>query len=166
MSGFLRRAPRPPAPLGVRLATTFFLVGEAAPVAPATAACLVLTPFLYPFLLAPLWFELLLTVLVTAVAIPLSTRAERLYGHDGGAIVIDEVAGMLVTFLALPHLETAGARFVVLGLGFFLFRFMDVLKPFPAGWAQRLPRGWGVVLDDVLAAVYANLVLRLLVNGS
>jgi phosphatidylglycerophosphatase A len=90
-----------------------------------------------------------------------STRAEIFYGHDAKAIVIDEVAGMLVTFLFVPQVEEPKARLAALLAGFFLFRVFDVVKPFPAGRAQGWPGGLGVVFDDVLAAVYANVLLRI-----
>jgi phosphatidylglycerophosphatase A len=141
----------------LRLGATLFLIGEAAPFAPATAASFVMLPFLIPFMAMPLWGQLALTMAVIWVGILISTRAERYYGHDASAIVIDEVAGMLVTFLAIP--STAPLWPTLLG-GFFLFRVFDVLKPFPAGRAQHLPAGQGVVMDDVMAGIYANLVLR------
>jgi phosphatidylglycerophosphatase A len=74
---------------------------------------------------------------------------------DPGPVVIDEVHGMLVTLLFLS-VNVTGAI-----VGFVLFRVFDVLKPFPANRAERLPGGWGIMLDDALAGVYAHLVLRL-----
>jgi phosphatidylglycerophosphatase A len=115
---------------------------------------------LYGFVLLPGWVQLVIAAAVMAAAIPVSTRAEHAYGHDAKAIVIDEVAGMLVTVLWLLPAASAPARWLGLAAGFVLFRAFDVLKPFPAGRAQHLPGGFGVVLDDVIAGVYANLVLR------
>jgi phosphatidylglycerophosphatase A len=135
---------------------TFFGSGRF-PFAPATFASLV---FAVPLYVAPplsLAGWIATTLIVTALAIPISTRAERAYGKDGSAIVIDEIAGMVVTLFAMPKVIWIYAA------GFFLFRVYDVLKPFPAGRAQRLPGGWGVVLDDVAAGIYAHLTLRLLV---
>ncbi len=153
-----RRAPD--APRGIRLAATFFLVGEWAPVAPATVVCVVLTPFMYPYLGLPVWIQLVMTALLTWVAIPVSTRAEAFYGHDASPIVIDEVVGMLVTFLMIPMAPTLEGNLLILGIGFFFFRLFDVLKLFPAGWAQELPQGTGIVLDDFFAGIHANLALR------
>ena len=80
--------------------------------------------------------------------------AERLLGgKDPGAIVIDEVAGMTLSVVALPL--TAG----VLLAGFALFRVFDVVKPYPANALQRLPGGIGVMIDDLVAGLYALLVL-------
>ena len=156
----MKRSPPPGTPLWLRLSTTFFLVGEAAPFAPATWASFLFIPFLYPFLGWPVWVQLVLTAVVMLVAIPLSTRAESFYGHDASAIVIDEVVGMMVTFLFLPFPGDAKERWLVLLAGFVAFRIFDILKPFPAGRAQNLPGGRGVVLDDVAAGVYANLAVR------
>ncbi len=80
--------------------------------------------------------------------------AEKAYGHDAGKINIDEVVGMLCAVLFLPQTTWT------LLAAFFLFRLFDVLKPFPANRSQALPRGWGVMADDVIAGVYANLVVQ------
>jgi phosphatidylglycerophosphatase A len=77
-------------------------------------------------------------------------RAERALGtKDPGAIVIDEVAGMTLSVLGLP------LSVPVLAVAFVLFRVFDVVKPFPAGRAQALPGGAGVMVDDLLAGLYA-----------
>jgi phosphatidylglycerophosphatase A len=73
---------------------------------------------------------------------------------DPGPIVIDEVMGMLITLFMIP-VGWAGAA-----LGFLLFRALDVLKPFPARQLERLHGGFGVMADDAMAAIYANLLLR------
>jgi phosphatidylglycerophosphatase A len=101
-----------------------------------------------------------LTLVVVWLAVLIGTRAEAAYGHDAKAIVIDEVAGMLITFLFVPMPESASGQWLALGAGFLLFRIFDVTKPFPAGRAQNLPGGQGVVMDDVVAGVYANVLLR------
>jgi len=68
--------------------------------------------------------------------------------------VVDEAAGLMVTLIGVPI-----DVFSVIG-AFFLFRAMDILKPPPARQAESLPGGWGIVLDDVIAGVFANLLLR------
>ena len=93
-------------------------------------------------------------VVVTALGVWAADEAERALGaKDPGAIVVDEVAGMTLSVLALP--PTPG----VLLAGFLLFRLFDVLKPFPANVAQRLPGGVGVMIDDVIAGLYALALL-------
>ena len=82
---------------------------------------------------------------------------ERLLGKDPGPVVIDEVLGMLVT-LAFLDVNPIGAV-----VGFFLFRVLDVVKPFPAGRLEHLHGGAGIMLDDAMAGVYGNLVMRALI---
>jgi len=124
-----------------------------APLAPGTvasaltAAVLWLIPFSRPGLIAVL-------VIVILVGTWAAHQAEaRLGGNDPGAIVIDEVAGMILSVVLLP---LTGA---VLAAGFVLFRVFDIVKPFPIRLSQRLPGGLGVMIDDVLAGL---LVLGLL----
>ncbi len=85
-------------------------------------------------------------------------RAEILFeNRDARPIVIDEMVGFLITLLWLP------LNFLTLCLGFFLFRLFDIVKPPPISTVEkRLHGGWGVVMDDVLAGVFANVTLRLL----
>jgi phosphatidylglycerophosphatase A len=86
------------------------------------------------------------------------TMAEHYFGGvDPGPIVIDEVVGMLITLAFIP----VGWSGVL--AGFVLFRIFDVMKPYPAGRFERLHGGLGVMSDDAMAAVYANLSLRLLI---
>jgi phosphatidylglycerophosphatase A len=95
---------------------------------------------------------------VTAViSVPVSTALEKKYGHDPGCVVIDEVVGMQAILVGAARV---GAWGIV--LAFALFRVFDIAKPFPVGRAQRLPRGWGVVVDDVLAGAYTRVALILI----
>jgi phosphatidylglycerophosphatase A len=85
------------------------------------------------------------------------TTAERYFGGiDPGPIVLDEVVGMLITLAFIP-VGLSGAI-----AGFFLFRVFDVIKPFPAGRLEKLHGGFGVMADDAMAAIYANISLRVL----
>jgi phosphatidylglycerophosphatase A len=96
-------------------------------------------------------------VLVFVVGVWASTIAERYFGGiDPGPVVIDEVLGMLITLAFVP-VGISGAI-----VGFFVFRVLDVFKPFPAGRLERLHGGLGVMADDAAAAVYGNVVMRLL----
>jgi phosphatidylglycerophosphatase A len=94
---------------------------------------------------------------VIALGIWAAGRAEQIFGrHDDGRITIDEVAGQLLALAALPW------RPEVAAVGFVLFRLFDIWKPFPARAAERLPGGLGVMADDLVAGVYANLGGQLL----
>jgi phosphatidylglycerophosphatase A len=99
------------------------------------------------------WAVVLCTI---PVAIALSHVMEKQYGEDASCIVIDEVVGMQITLLLTPVSLPAGIA------GFVLFRIFDIVKPFPAGRSQRLPGGVGVVIDDVIAGIYALAALTIL----
>ena len=87
------------------------------------------------------------------------TAEKQLQQSDPGCIVIDEIAGMAVTFIGLPFNLTIGF------VGFVIFRLLDVFKPFPIRLLeQRLEGGWGVVMDDVAAGIIANMVLRIAIH--
>lgn len=128
------------------------------PLAPGTAGSLVgLACFGAVRLLGGGWAELALAAAVTGCGVWAATAAERHFGRsDPGVIVIDEVAGMLLTLLWLP-VSWQGAV-----AGFLLFRLFDVIKPFPARRVERLSGGWGVMADDVAAGAYAHVALRIL----
>jgi len=101
--------------------------------------------------------EIGLIVALFAAGVWAGTISERYFGGiDPGPIVIDEVVGMLITLAFIP-VGWSGAL-----AGFFLFRVFDVFKPWPARSLERLHGGLGVMADDAMAAVYANLSLRLL----
>ncbi len=128
------------------------------PVAPGTAGSLVgVGVFALVRALGGPAIEVVTIIALVAAGIWAASEAERHFGRsDPGAIVIDEVAGMLVTLCWLP-VSWGGAL-----IGFLAFRAFDIVKPFPARAAERLPRGWGVMADDIVAGVYAHVVLRLL----
>lgn len=99
-----------------------------------------------------------LAVVIYACGVWAAGRAERFYhATDPSAVVIDEVAGQIVVFLARPV-----AGWPVWLAGFVLFRILDVIKPFPAGRAERLPGGWGIMTDDVVAGAYGAVLLYIL----
>lgn len=101
--------------------------------------------------------EVGLIVVLFAAGVWAGTTAERYFGGiDPGPVVIDEVVGMLITLAFIP-VGWPGAI-----AGFFLFRIFDIVKPYPARALERLHGGLGVMADDAMAAIYANLSLRLL----
>ena len=96
---------------------------------------------------------LVLLTIITATAVWSSSKAEKVLGRDSGHIVIDEVAGQLSALVICPQT----VAFAV--LGFFIFRLFDIWKPYPIYSSQKLPAGWGVVIDDILAGIYTAVVL-------
>jgi phosphatidylglycerophosphatase A len=136
---------------------TGFGVGYAS-IAPGTLGTLVAI-LVYYFLSnipSPLYEITLVGFLFFSVWV--SGNAEIFLGKkDDQRIVIDEVIGFLITMLWVPKT----IRFVI--IGFFLFRFFDILKPFPIRRLEKVFKGgFGVVLDDVVAGVYANIILHLI----
>ena len=129
------------------------------PVAPGTvgsAAGLIVYLFVWWAHSRPI--EAALIALVFLAGAWAGTYAERYFGGiDPGPVVIDEVLGMLITLAFIP-VGWSGAL-----AGFFLFRVFDVMKPYPADRLERLHGGLGVMADDAMAAVYANISLRLLI---
>ena len=100
--------------------------------------------------------EVTLIAVTLALGIWSGTIAERYFGGiDPGPVVIDEVLGMLITLAFIP------AGWAAALTGFFLFRVFDVIKPYPASTLERLHGGFGVMLDDAMAAIYANASLRI-----
>ena len=129
-----------------------------APVAPGTAGSALAALLAYPLMMQAWWLQLTAIVLCFLVGWWASHQSGIALGKtDHGAIVIDEFAGMWITlFLVFPDPKTWL-------LGFLLFRLFDIFKPWPVRWAeQRFRGGLGVMLDDVLAGIYAALTLHLI----
>jgi phosphatidylglycerophosphatase A len=152
-----------PAPLWATLVATFFGAGRLRP-GPGTWGSLAAA--LLWWLLAShlpvtarLPVILALIVLVVAIGIPAATLEERgCGGHDPSHVVIDEVAGQLVTLIAAPLVWQA------LLAGFILFRVFDIVKPPPVRSLEKLPAGAGIVVDDLGAGIYALVVLQALLH--
>jgi len=129
-----------------------------APVAPGTvASAAAALLYLYvPAVREPVW---LVPMILLSVALGVWSGGvmEKEYGEDPSQAVIDEVAGQLIALAFLPV-----TPFVVL-LAFIFFRLFDILKPGLVDHAQRLPGGWGIMADDVLAGIFANLSLQLVI---
>ena len=125
-----------------------------APIAPGTAGSAV---GLLVYLLTWRWTaveQTALLVAITIVGLWSSHRAARHFGReDPGPVVIDEVAGQLLTLVA------SGGSPVTFAAGFLLFRILDVVKPWPAGRFEHLPGGLGIMADDIMAGVYGRLIL-------
>lgn len=140
------------------LLATFFYVGHF-PIAPGTAgsaAALVLYVALR-WLASPV-ADVAVIVALSLAGFWAGSVAERHYGReDPGYVVLDEVVGMLLTLLFVP------VGWVGMLVGFLLFRLFDIVKPPPARQLERLHGGYGIMLDDVIAGIYANLALRVVI---
>ena len=134
------------------------------PVAPGTAGSAVGLALVVAFRQVPLEPLVLavglaaLTGLLFVVGVWSAGKAEKVFGRvDPGQVVIDEVAGQILTFVATPRVTWIG-----LIAGFLLFRGFDIVKPFPARRAERFPGGWGIMLDDLVAGLYSMIALVIL----
>ena len=125
-----------------------------APFAPGTMGTLVGVVICLLCLPLPWPMRLLIVIALSALSIYVAGRAEKIYQKkDDQRIVIDEIIGLQITMLPVA------INVLNLFAGFVLFRIFDILKPFPIGNLQRLPGGWGVVIDDVAAGIYAGIIL-------
>jgi phosphatidylglycerophosphatase A len=128
--------------------------------APGTVATVLTLPLAFYISLAglSLYLHAALLVFVCILALWIVSVASAHFpgDHDPRAIVLDEVVGCLVTFygLAFNHCTLIG--------GFLLFRLFDIYKPFGIAWVERCAGSWGIVLDDVLAGVLANVCVRIM----
>jgi phosphatidylglycerophosphatase A len=128
--------------------------------APGTFGTLAAIPLYWLFAQADLLVYSLLTLGVTVTGIRIcGLAADKLGEHDFGGIVWDEIAGYLITMWLVPF------SWQTMTGGFILFRIFDILKPWPIRWLDRqVQGGLGIMIDDVLAAVFAAGVLLLAVN--
>ncbi len=156
-------------PFLIDLLATGFYSGRF-PVASGTAGSLLALVLVLPFReqFAVFSSMFILAAVITVLGIAVSNEALRLELYskeiagksvkDPKQIVIDEFAGMFVTLIGIAFTPTN------LICAFFAFRFFDVTKLFPIRRVEALPRGWGIVLDDVLAGVYANIAVRIIIS--
>src|SRR3954469_6376131 len=148
---------------------TFFGAGKS-PVAPGTVGSLATAVLLYLLHLKfslPLPFLVVVLVLLLAsstAAVMLRPWAIQHFGRkDPGPFVLDEVAGVCLTMLFLPSFQDHRELWVVV-TAFIAFRIFDIWKPPPCPQLEKLPAGWGILADDLMAAVYANILSQLVVR--
>jgi phosphatidylglycerophosphatase A len=170
------KAKTPPHPRAIRLATAFGL--GYAPIAPGTAGsfagAVLFAPFAYGLEshLVQLGYLIVLVVLALVGLWSTEEALPHWDSPDPHPVVIDEVLGQWVTYLGWvlayvlppgrPATPAAGWKYLL--AGFILFRVFDVIKPFPVRRSERLPGAAGVLVDDVLAGVYAAVVLLALIK--
>jgi phosphatidylglycerophosphatase A len=152
-----KKPPRPSKPPGPWVLLAAWGPCGYAPVAPGTFGTLGAIPLYLALSRLPPGGYVLATALLTALAVTAAARAGSYWQvPDASPIVIDEVVGYLVTLMYVPFSWKAVAA------GFVLFRIFDVLKPWPASAFDRVKTGFGVVMDDVAAGVWAWLALAAL----
>lgn len=141
------------------LCLSFWFGAGLMPVAPGTFGTLSAFPLVIVMSWIGVFYQALVLVIFVLGAVWLAGVSQKLLERDDPPeVVIDEVAGLLLTLFLLP------SSWLTLSLGLVLFRFFDIFKPFPIRRLEKkIKGGMGVVLDDLLAGVYANLSLRLLI---
>ncbi len=142
-----------------RTPTTFLAFGFGSglsPIMPGTMGTLAAVPLFLGMALLPIWIYLLITVTAFFVGIIFCQKASDSLGvHDHGGIVWDEFVGFWITMIALP------ISWVSVLAGFVVFRFFDMVKPWPIQWAdKKVHGGFGIMLDDVIAGVMAAAVMH------
>ncbi len=125
------------------------------PKAPGTAGSLFAILILYLFTISETTL-IFLIILFTVLGIWTATVIENKKGSDPSIVVIDEVVGQWISLLYIPFTT------IPVLLAFILFRFFDIYKPFPIDQSQKLKGGYGIMVDDIIAGIYSNLVIQLI----
>ena len=147
----------PPPPFIVRVFASGLFTGYV-PIASGTAGALLgLAIYAIPGLENP-WWLFGVSIVGFLLGVWTSGAMEQALGHDPHEVTIDEVVGMWVSLLLLPK------SWLIAIVAFLLFRFFDIIKPFPARRFDRLKGGFGIMMDDVVAGVYTNIVLQIAVR--
>ena len=128
-------------------------IGKGAGTYAAIATCICWHLFQSPYTNPYLW-PVLFTMLIVILGVMSADRVEEIWGKDHGRVVIDEVAGMCIALVAVPGSYAGIVAALV------LFRFFDIAKPLFIRNTEKLPGGLGVMMDDIVAGVYANLILQ------
>lgn len=141
----------------VKMLSTWFYIGDI-PVAPGTAASA--AAVLIAIIFSPnIFLYILVSIVITVLGFMVSGRMEGILGRkDPGCIVIDEVAGIMVAFFLLPLTPATVIT------TFFLFRAFDMFKIYPANKFEQIGGATGVMVDDLVAGLYANIVMQIAVR--
>ncbi|MEJ2543428.1 MAG: phosphatidylglycerophosphatase A [Calditrichaceae bacterium] len=123
------------------------------PLAPGTAGSILALILYFLFPLEPFYW-LSISIFIFFVGVWTGFEIEKDKGEDPGLVVIDEMVGQWLAVIFLPP------TLVTLLIGFALFRVFDIFKPYPINRSQKLKGGWGIMIDDVLAGVYANIIIH------
>ena len=104
-----------------------------------------------------LW-QVIITIFIMLIGVWCSNYVDAVWGKDSSKVVIDEVAGIAIALLYVPH------NIIYLFVGLILFRFFDIVKPLGIKKLESLPKGWGVMADDILAGIYSLILVQLLLQ--
>ena len=140
----------------IRHFTAFGFGSGLSPIAPGTMGTVAAIPIYLLLVQTPISVYLLLTVIICVGGVWICESVSNDLGvHDHGGIVLDEIAGFLITMIALP----VSWEWII--AGFILFRLFDIWKPWPIGWAdKKVSGGLGIMLDDIIAGGMAAIILN------
>jgi len=141
----------------IKTLSTFFYAGYL-PLIPGTFGTIA-GVFLFYFVKDNNFMHILLTLVLIILGFLVTGGAERLFNKkDPKCIVIDEVCGMLLSLIFIPY----DIKLVI--MAFILFRILDTLKPFPSGRLERLSGSMGIMGDDIVAGLYTNIILQVVLR--
>lgn len=104
-----------------------------------------------------LWVICPAILIMFVYGIYISGKFEKIYGKDPAECTVDEVVGTWIALIALPK------TILIIATSFIIWRVLDIIKPFPAGKSERLPGGWGIMMDDVISGFYTLIIIHLIV---
>ena len=141
----------------IRSLATLFGIGYL-PIMPGTFASIA-GLFLYLIIRNNLYIYLALTAIFIVLGFAVSGKAQELFKKtDPKEIVIDELCGILIVYILVPF-----SIFNVI-IGFIIFRLIDILKVYPLSRLERLKKGWGIMLDDIAAGIFTNIILQVITH--
>ncbi len=104
-----------------------------------------------------LWIIIPAIILLFIYGVYVSYKFENIYGKDPAECTVDEVVGTWIALIALPK------TLLIVITSFFIWRLLDIIKPFPARTAENLPGGWGIMMDDVISGIYSLILVHIIV---
>lgn len=104
-----------------------------------------------------LWIIIPAIILLFIYGVYVSSKFENIYDKDPAECTVDEVVGTWIALIALPK------TVLIVITSFFIWRLLDIIKPFPAGTSENLPGGWGIMMDDVISGIYSLILVHLIV---
>ncbi|MGR5412895.1 phosphatidylglycerophosphatase A [Vibrio astriarenae] len=131
------------------------------PIVPGTMGTVAAIPFYLVLVQLPIWLYIAVVIASCLIGVTICQKTSDDMGvHDHGSIVWDEFAGLWITMLVVPLLSLSPFDWNWLGAGFVLFRFFDMVKPWPIGWLdKRVHGGLGIMIDDIVAGVMSAVAL-------
>jgi len=140
-----------------KLIGTVFFIGYF-PFAPGTAGSLLCCILLYFVPEINPMYKIIILLFIFIMGVKVSSDLKKEWGNDPSRVVIDEICGMYCTLIFIPK----SIKFYL--VGFLIFRFFDIIKPFPVRRSEKLKDGWGIMTDDLVAGIYSAILVWVVVE--